>query len=294
MILAILTNVQYNSRHQCANNCALLLVRQKRENQWILVIFAEIVLVSAGYGEAKIQQADFAVVVPFLNREISRVPVGQMLGTASLRDLLIRLRDQGVHNINLVTPTHYARVITEALTGLELGIPVVWNSSGYESVETLRRLEGLVQIYMPDYKYADPEIARRYSTAPDYPCVAAAAISEMFRQTGPFVMDDNGLLKSGVLIRHLILPGFEENTMNVIDYVADSFPHGSVLFSLMSQYTPMQGSGCFPELQQCVSAESNELLCHYMKIRKIETGYWQDPASATGEMIPDFHHPGII
>ena len=228
------------------------------------------------------------------HREISRVPVGQMLGTASLRDLLIRLRDQGVHNINLVTPTHYARVITEALTGLELGIPVVWNSSGYESVETLRRLEGLVQIYMPDYKYADPEIARRYSTAPDYPCVAAAAISEMFRQTGPFVMDDNGLLKSGVLIRHLILPGFEENTMNVIDYVADSFPHGSVLFSLMSQYTPMQGSGCFPELQQCVSAESNELLCHYMKIRKIETVYWQDPASATGEMIPDFHHPGII
>ena len=107
-------------------------------------------------------------------------------------------------------------------------------------------------------------------------------------------MDENGLLKSGVLIRHLILPGLDENTMDVIDYVADSFPPGSVLFSLMSQYTPMKGTEKYPELQERVSTESCELLCHYMKTRKIEAGYWQDSSSATGEMIPDFQEAGIV
>ena len=228
------------------------------------------------------------------NYEISRAPSGRQMDAIALRDLMLRLRDQGVHNINLVTPTHYSRVIAEALDGLELGIPVVWNSSGYESVETLKRLEGLVQVYMPDYKYADAEAARKYSNAPDYPAVAAAAISEMFRQTGPFVMDESGLLRSGVLIRHLILPGLDENTMDVIDFVADSFPAGSVLFSLMSQYTPMQDAGRFHELQKRVSAESNELLCHYMKTRGIVAGYWQDTSSATGEMIPDFGEAGVV
>ena len=216
------------------------------------------------------------------------------MNAAELRDVMLRLRDEGVHNINLVTPTHYSRVIAEALSGLTLGIPVVWNSSGYESAETLKMLEGLVQIYMPDYKYADAEAARKYSSAPDYPEAAAAAIAEMYRQRGPFVMDEDGLLQSGVLIRHLILPGLEENTMNVIDYVADSFPAGSVLFSLMSQYTPMEEAQGFPELRRRVSAESNELLCHYIKTRGIEAGYWQEASSATGEMIPDFQEAGVV
>lgn len=228
------------------------------------------------------------------NHEISRAPSGRLMNAAELRDVMLRLRDEGVHNINLVTPTHYSRVIAEALSGLTLGIPVVWNSSGYESAETLKMLEGLVQIYMPDYKYADAEAARKYSSAPDYPEAAAAAIAEMYRQRGPFVMDEDGLLQSGVLIRHLILPGLEENTMNVIDYVADSFPAGSVLFSLMSQYTPMEEAQGFPELRRRVSAESNELLCHYIKTRGIEAGYWQEASSATGEMIPDFQEAGVV
>ena len=227
------------------------------------------------------------------NHEISRSPSGKQTDIASLRDLMLRLRDKGVHNINLVTPTHYARAVAAALDGLELGIPVVWNSSGYESAETLKRLEGLVQIYMPDYKYSDPELARRYSSAPDYPAAAAEAIKEMYRQTGPFVLDENGILQRGLLIRHLILPGFDENSMNAIDFVADSFPPGSILFSLMSQYTPMQDTGRFPELQKRVSPESIELLCHYMKTRNITAGYWQEASSATGEMIPDFQDSGI-
>ena len=140
------------------------------------------------------------------NHEISRGEAGTPVTAAQLREIFLRLREQGVHNINLVTPTHCTEVIIEALTGAKLDIPVVWNSSGYESVETLRRLEGLVQIYMPDFKYADPVLAGRYSAALDYPSAALAAIREMFRQVGPFQMDDDGILQRGLLIRHLICP----------------------------------------------------------------------------------------
>ena len=206
---------------------------------------------------------------------------------------MLRLRDTGVHNINLVTPTHYSRAIAEALDGLELGIPVVWNSSGYESVETLRRLEGLVQVYMPDYKYYKQEPARRYSAAPDYPEAAAAAIKEMFRQRGAYELDDEGILRSGVLIRHLILPGQELNAMDVIDFVAEEFPPESVLFSLMSQYTPMPGLEKHPELSRRVDSETNSMLISYMQRRGISSGYWQETDSATDEMIPDFDLTGL-
>ena len=130
------------------------------------------------------------------NREISRGRGGKAVTVRELRDILLRLRDQGVHNINLVTPSHFTRPIAEALSGLKLGIPVVWNSSGYESVESLKLLEGLVQIYMPDFKYAKKEPAKRYSAAEDYPETARAAIREMYRQTGPFVMDSWNAINS--------------------------------------------------------------------------------------------------
>lgn len=228
------------------------------------------------------------------NREISRGGgMGRELSVQELRDTMLRLRDEGVHNINLVTPTHYSRSIIEALSGLELGIPVVWNSSGYESVETLRRLEGLVQIYMPDFKYYKPDLARRYSAAPDYPTVAAAAIKEMFRQRGKYELDEDGLLRSGVLIRHLILPGQELNAMDVIDFAAEEFPPESVLFSLMSQYTPMPGLEKHPELSRRVDSETNSLLISYMQRRGISAGYWQETDSATDELIPDFDLTGL-
>lgn len=228
------------------------------------------------------------------NREISRGGgMGRELSVQELRDTMLRLRDEGVHNINLVTPTHYSRSIIEALSGLELGIPVVWNSSGYESVETLRRLEGLVQIYMPDFKYYKPDLASRYSAAPDYPTVAAAAIKEMFRQRGKYELDEDGLLRSGVLIRHLILPGQELNAMDVIDFAAEEFPPESVLFSLMSQYTPMPGLEKYPELSRRVDGETNSLLISYMQRRGISAGYWQETDSATDELIPDFDLTGL-
>ena len=228
------------------------------------------------------------------NREISRSDGGGKALTArDLREIMLRLRDTGVHNIELVTPTHHVRVIREALEGLSLGVPVVWNSSGYESVETLRTLEGLVQVYLPDYKYADPALAGRLSAAPDYPAAAADAIREMFRQTGPYRLDDEGLLVSGVLIRHLILPGEMENSMGAIDFVSESFPRGAVLFSLMSQYTPMPGMERLGELSRRVDAKENAHLIRYMRLCGIEEGYWQEPNSATADMIPAFDGTGL-
>ena len=227
------------------------------------------------------------------NREISRESLGKSLRAGELRTLMLQLRDRGVHNIELVTPSHFTRVIAEALDGLALGIPVIWNSSGYEKVETLKLLDGLVQVYLPDLKYLRAETAKRYSAAPDYPEAAVGALQEMFRQRGPYRLDEDGMLQSGVLIRHLILPGHTDESRDVIDYIADSFPKGSVLFSLMSQYTPMAPDPRFPELSGTVSREENEALIHYLKVRHLADGYWQETASAGTEYLPVFDGTGL-
>ena len=227
------------------------------------------------------------------NRDISRgAGAGKTLTAEKLRESLLRLRDTGVDSIDLVTGSHYVPAIAEALSGLRLGVPVVWNSSGYESVETLRMLEGLIQVYMPDYKYVDPEAAKRYSAAADYPAVAADAIREMFRQVGPYELDEKGLMKKGVLIRHLILPGRVEDARDVIDFAADEFPRGAVLFSLMSQYTPTPGLAHFPELRGRVTAEENRALIHYMKTRRLD-GFWQENEAATEDLLPAWDLTGV-
>ena len=227
------------------------------------------------------------------NHEISRAGAGKTVSVERLADIFLELQDKGVHNINLVTPTHYTDAIVKALEKAKPRIPVAWNSSGYDSVESLKKLEGLVQIYMPDFKYMDPALAKRYSAAPDYPQTAQAAIREMFRQTGPFVLDDGDMLQSGVLVRHLILPGEEENSRAVIDFIAENFPGDDILFSLMAQYTPMPDTGRFPELQKTVPAETNDALVEYMTRRGIYNGFWQEPCSATDDMIPDFDLTGV-
>ena len=227
------------------------------------------------------------------NRGISRGAAGEAVTVPQLREIFLRLRDRGVHNINLVTPSHYSDVIAEALSGLDLGIPVVWNSGGYESVETLRSLEGLVQIWLPDWKYADSALAARYSAAPDYPQVVTAAVKEMFRQAGPFELDGDGLLRRGVLIRHLVLPGAPENTLRVIDAVEDNLPAKQVLFSLMAQYTPMPGLDDYPALQRRVTQEEYDRCMSYLDFSGIDHGYCQSPESATDEMIPAFDGTGV-
>ncbi|MDD4716264.1 MAG: radical SAM protein [Oscillospiraceae bacterium] len=175
------------------------------------------------------------------NEPISLGGFGKPISVSRLREIFEELVRQGATNINLVTPTQFALPIFEALRA-PLPVPVVWNSGGYDSVSALRLLEGKIQIYLPDFKYADPELARLCSGAEDYFAVAKAAVSEMVRQTGPCVLDGNGLLRRGVLIRHLMLPGKLQNTKAVIDFVANAFPPGAVWFSLMSQYVPMDGA----------------------------------------------------
>ena len=226
------------------------------------------------------------------NREISRGQAGRTLTVPELRELFLRLRDQGVATLDLVTGTHYTPWIAEALSGLDLGIPVVWNSSGYDSVESLHMLEGLVQVYMPDFKYWKPDLAKRYAAAEDYPQAAKAAIKEMFRQVGPYELDSEGILQKGLLIRHLILPGQDLNAMDVMDFAAEEFPSGSILFSLMSQYTPMPGLERFPELQKPIDPELNDRLIRYMRRLGLE-GYWQETGSATADEIPDFDLTGL-
>ena len=227
------------------------------------------------------------------NYTISRGQVGSVVTAERLADIFRELQDQGVHNINLVTGSHYARQIAEALELAKLTIPVAWNSSGYDRVETLKLLEGKVQIYMPDFKYSDPILAKRYSFAEDYPEIAAAAIKEMFRQTGPYEIDADGILQKGVLVRHLIMPNRPTNTKGVIDTITSLLPQGGFLFSLMSQYTPMPNLEAYPELQQTVSPALADFCYRYMLKKGIEDGYYQDPASATDEMIPDFDLTGV-
>ena len=227
------------------------------------------------------------------NYEISRGRSGKEISVDRLRDIFLELRDQGVHNINLVTADHYVYAVRSALDGLDLGIPVVWNCSGYESMETLKALEGLVQVYLPDLKYLDPALAKRYSAAPDYPEIATAAIREMVRQTGPFVLDSDGMLQKGVLIRHLILPDQGDNSRRVIDWVSETFQPDEVLFSLMSQYTPMGNLERFPELRRPVSPALDAEIYDYLMQSRIENGFYQDLESASGEMIPKFDNTGV-
>ena len=173
------------------------------------------------------------------NGTISQGGAGKPVTPERLREIYWELIRQGAACIDLVTPTHFTEAILESLSE-PLPVPVVWNSGGYEKPETLRRLEGKVQVYLPDLKYALPGPAQAYSGAADYFDWAKAAILEMFRQTGPYRME-GGILRSGVVIRHLLLPGEAENTRRCIDWVAETFRPGDVLFSLMSQYTPSRG-----------------------------------------------------
>ena len=224
------------------------------------------------------------------NGVISHGGYGKPLTVRRLREIFRALVEQGAACLDLVTPTHFAEAILEALGEEPWPVPVVWNCGGYESVETLRRLEGRVQVYLPDFKYALAEPARDYSAAADYPEIAKAAILEMFRQTGPYRMK-NGRLERGVLIRHLVLPGELENTKAVIDWGAENFRPGDVLFSLMSQYTPQPGAS--GKLARRVTKAEYRAAERYMADCGISNGFTQERTSAKEEYTPDFHLQGI-
>ena len=224
------------------------------------------------------------------NGRISHENFGKVITPAHLREIMEGLVSQGAHCIDLVTPTHFTPWVLEALEK-PLGIPVVWNSGGYERVETLRTLEGKVQIYLPDLKYAMERPARELSAAPDYFEAAAAAIDEMVRQVGAYQIGDDGLMRSGVILRHLVLPGQMENTKRVIDYVSTHFPPNTVLFSLMSQYTPQSGST--GALARRLNEREYRTAVQYMRDCGLTDGFCQELSSAKEEYTPVFDLQGV-
>lgn len=217
------------------------------------------------------------------NRTISEKAVGTRADSVQLREMMENLIAQGAENIDLVTPTQFLPTILPALSP-KLGVPVIYNCGGYERVETLKRLDGLVDIYLPDLKYADNALAKRLSRASDYFETATAAIKEMVRQTGaPRRAGEK--IEKGVVIRHLILPGEVENSLRVLDWIGETFAPGEVLVSLMRQYTPMPGL-CTPLDRKVTDAEYDAVLS-WMFLNELE-GFVQEADGADAAYIPDF------
>ena len=223
------------------------------------------------------------------NADISVGCRGIAITPAHLREIFERLIEQGAETIDLVTPTHFLPSILPALTP-KLPVPVVMNCGGYERVETLRDLEGKIDVFLPDLKYADNALAGKLSHASDYFETATAAILEMYRQTGGVVIE-NGIIQRGVVIRHLVLPGHLENTLRVIEWVADAFPKKDVLFSLMCQYVPMGAQK--PPLDRTLTQEEYDGAVSWLELCGVTNGYTQEFSSATTEMLPAFNLDGI-
>lgn len=225
------------------------------------------------------------------NEEISSGCFGKEITVERLREIYFELINQGAHNINLVTGTHFINAIAKSLEQ-PLPVPVVYNCGGYESIDSLKLLEGKVQIYLPDLKYADNELALKYSDAPNYFEIATNAIKEMFRQIGKYEFDENGIMTKGVIIRHLILPDNLENTKKIIDWVKDNFNDGEVLFSLMSQFTPNKTCK-IPELSRRLTQDEYDEIEDYLFDSGIEDGFFQELSSAKEEYIPPFNLEGV-
>lgn len=217
------------------------------------------------------------------NRAISADPVGRKVTSAQLRQMMEDLIAQGAENIDLVTPTHFLPTLLPALEK-KLPVPVVYNCGGYERTETVAALAGKVDIWLPDMKYADSALSQSLSGAKDYFPVAAAAIQAMAEQTGPVQWQGDKILK-GVIIRHLILPGHVENSLQILDWIADTFAPGQVLVSLMRQYTPMPGMTA--PFDRPITAQEYDAVLSWMYLNNLE-GFTQEAAAADSIFIPDF------
>ena len=217
------------------------------------------------------------------NRVISGKPVGKPMDSTQLRQAMEDLIARGAENIDLVTPTQFLPTIRPALIP-KLPVPVVYNCGGYESIGTIRSLQSLVDIYLPDMKYADNRLAKALSGCGDYFQVAGAAIQEMVSQVGPVQWDGEKVVK-GVIIRHLILPGFVDNSLKVLDWIGETFASGEVLVSLMRQYTPMPGMPA--PLNRPITEEEYDSVLSWMFLNDLE-GFTQEDSAADTAFIPDF------
>ncbi len=224
------------------------------------------------------------------NMEISRENFGKTVSVARLREIYHELADRGVHNLNLVNPTHWAGVIYDSLEGWNR-LPVVWNSGGYERVETLRAMEGRVQVYLPDLKYVSPDLSARYSGARDYFEFAAPALKEMLRQVGPVELDSEGIIRSGLIVRHLILPGQVENSKQALTWIAENLPGAWV--SLMAQYLPMGNIKGVDQLERPITQAEYDEVCEHMFDLGLEDGFVQELEASDAKYIPAWDLTGI-
>lgn len=232
------------------------------------------------------------------NSRISTGGTGQVIRAERLAEIFLELQDKNANNINLVTPTHFVPQIVEAIKCARvdgLSIPIVYNTSGYERVETLRMLEGLVDIYLPDFKYLDAEHAGKYSKAWDYPDVVKQAIREMVRQQPECIFDEQGMMKAGVIVRHLLLPGCLLDARRIITYLHETY-QDRIYLSLMNQYTPMESLDIekYPELNQKVSRKAyKKLIDHAIQIGVVNA-FIQEGETAKESFIPAFDLEGVL
>lgn len=229
------------------------------------------------------------------NHDISSENKGKSISTDRLAEIMLERQAKGVHNINLVTAVHYIPSVAEAIIKAKengLSIPIVYNSGGYEKAESLKILDGLIDIYLPDIKYRSSELSAKYSAAPDYFERAITAVREMYRQVGENVFDENGLLKKGVIIRHLVLPSHREDSYRVLDAIKENF--GSEAYvSLLRQYTPMYRAREYKEInRRLMSLEYTRVIDHFFDIG-LKNGYMQEKSSATEEYTPIFDLSGL-
>jgi putative pyruvate formate lyase activating enzyme len=227
------------------------------------------------------------------NYKISQECFGEQVTIEKLGKIFLSLQEKGAHNINLVSPTHYLPQISECLSGIKgLNIPIIYNSNGYENVETVKQLKGYVNVYMPDLKYMSSELSLKYSGARDYFGKATSAIKEMYEQAGGVEFDDNGLIKKGLVIRHLILPGLSSESIKVLDWIKTNMPQ-DIIVSVMSQYTPCYKAESCPEINRRITRwEYGRVIRHFKRL-EFKYGYFQERDSASEDYIPDFNLEGI-
>ncbi len=230
------------------------------------------------------------------NYGISHDRFGTPITVERLAEIFAELQARGALNINLVNPTHYALQIAEALRIYRQSpdhLPVVYNTGGYDRVETLRALEGLIDIYLPDLKYVSDDLAQRYSGVTDYFEVASRAIDEMFRQVGEPVLNGDGILQRGVVVRHLALPHDMGDTLDAVDYITSKYGNG-VYLSVMAQYVPMGRAEEFPEINRRLSVFEYTKIKRYLEARGTERTYFQEMCSAERDFVPDFDLTGVL
>lgn len=229
------------------------------------------------------------------NGSISSMKEARKVTSERLTEIFLELQEQGAENINLVTPTHYSLQIRAAILEARargLAIPVVYNCSGYEKTETLRLLEDVVDIYLTDYKYSDAALAEAFSNAADYPETAMAAVTEMVRQKPQAVFDENGMMREGVIVRHLLLPGHVKNSIAAVDELYKTFGN-QIYISLMSQYTPVIHSEKYPELNRKTTRREYDKLLTYALDLGIENAFIQEGGTAKESFIPAFDFEGV-